>query len=94
MDYTADAQTFINRHKLNGTVMTDSLGEDLARQAFSRMNVVVKVFDVLSDTTDRFYAGMKMVEFLGDAALLNFAKYKEGNALLNAVNNCFGAFSR
>jgi hypothetical protein len=86
-DYTAAALYVINRHRKSGTIMSDSLGKDLATQVFSQMTVVTKVFDLLPTENDQFSVGLKMIEVLNDAGLYALARFKEANALLKAIDS-------
>jgi hypothetical protein len=51
------------------------------------MPIVSAVFDLLPTENEQFSIGLKMIEVLNDVGLYALAKFKEGNALLKAIDN-------
>lgn len=80
------AKAFIAQHYsyLSG-VDTEVLGRRMALQCLSNLLVVNEVFNQLSSLSDQVWTGFYLIKSLEDAGLYQLAKYKEGNALLNAI---------
>ena len=95
--YKSIALAIVARHttttpivRIEISVNTETLGADLAVQSLSYLLAVCQVFDVLSSSYDRTFAGYYMIKNTSDADLLRIARYKQGNALLYAISEFVG----